>query len=124
MREISRTKIKTRARRKTNPEVIRTLSLAMKSARWKDVAKILSGPTKLFSAVNLDEIDKQTKEGDTIVVPGKVLSKGELSKRVNICALAISSNALSKLKKSKSEFVHLAQEIEKNAKAEGVKIVR
>lgn len=123
MRKISRTELKRRAGRKTSPELIETLSLAIKSDSWKQIAKKLSGPTKLFPSINLAEIESQTSAGDTIVMPGKVLSKGELTKKIKICALSISSKALAKLKTTKSDFVYLGEEIKKNPRAEGVKII-
>lgn len=120
---ISKTGLKARARRKTNPELVQTISLAIKNSHWREIAKILSGSTRKHSQVNLSEIDKHSAAGDTIIVPGKVLSKGELTKRIRICALSISSEAKEKLKSTKSEFAYLAEEIRKNSEAEGIKII-
>ena len=121
---VSKTTIKKRSKSKTNPELQETLSLAVKNSEWHPVAKILSSSTRLFSAVNLDKIDKQTKLGDTVVIPGKVLSKGELTKKVRIAALSFSMAVLEKAKKSKSELVSIKEEIKKNPKFEGIKIIR
>lgn len=122
--KISKTKIKSNLQRKTNPSVIEAVNVAKKQAAWLPVAKILSGPLQNYFTFNLSEIDKHAKEGDTIVILGKVLGSGDLSKKVRICALSISSSAKDKLKKTKSEFVTLADEIKKNPKAEGIKLLR
>lgn len=119
----SKTKIFNRAKKKTNPDVLEAIILARKNEKWIKVASILSGPTKKFSSVNLSDLEKQAKTGDTIVVLGKILSSGNLSKKIKICALSISEKAKSKLSESKSEFVHIKDEIKKNPKAEGVKII-
>lgn len=121
---ISKTKLKVRIKRKTNPELAETIKLASKYEGWNKIAQILSGSTREYSSLNLFQIDKESKIGDTIIIPGKVLSKGELSKRIKICALAISKQAKEKLKLSKSEFVYLNDEIKKNTKAEGIKVLR
>jgi len=122
---VSKTKIKSRIKRKTNTELAETISLAAKAAKpWMEVAKILSGPTRKYSSLNLSDIEKQTEIGDTVVVPGKVLSKGELTKKVRICSISISQSAREKLKKTKSESVTILEEIQKNPKAQGVKILR
>lgn len=119
---ISKTKLKIRAKKKTNPELAETIFLARKNANWIPIANLLARSTRKHSAVNLREIDEKAKIGDTFVIPGKVLSEGELSKKIKICAFNISKEAREKLKRTKSEFVTLAEEIKKNSKAEGIKI--
>jgi large subunit ribosomal protein L18e len=120
---ISKTKIKFRAKKKTNPVLAETISEALKHPSWKDVAKFLSSSTRKYISLNLSEIDKRSKEGDTVVVLGKVLSGGNLTKKIRICALAISESASEKAKETKSEIVSVLEEIKKNPKAEGVRIL-
>jgi large subunit ribosomal protein L18e len=122
--QLSKTKVKIRTKKKKNSELSSTIALALKNKAWFDISKILSGPTRLYSSVNLDEIDSETKVGDTIVIPGKVLSLGNLTKKIRICALSISKHAQEKLVDSKSEFATIAEEIKKNPKGEGIKIIR
>ena len=94
--EISKTKINKRMKKKTNPELVETLLLAKKVN--PELAKILSGPTRKRITKNLDEINKESKEGGTVIVPGKVLGDGELTKKIRIIALGFSESALKKLK--------------------------
>ena len=122
--KISRTKIKLRLRKKTNPVLAETIALALKNKSWNNVARLLSSSNSLHSQVNLGKIDSETKVGDTALIPGKILSKGDLTKKIKLCALSISSQAHEKLKKTKSEFIAIKDEIEKNKKFEGVKIIR
>ena len=74
--------------------------------------------------VELQKIDSEAKVGDTVLILGKVLSQGALSKKLVICALSISHAARVKLKESKSEFISIAEEIKKNPKAEGLKVLK
>ncbi len=122
-KQLSKTKIKQRVRRKTNPDVRKTLVLAIKHPSWHKLAQILSSSTRAYAARNLFELDKQTTEGDTIVIPGKVLSQGDITKKIRIAALSISTTAKEKLKRTKSEFVPLDEEIKKNPRAEAVKLL-
>ncbi len=122
--QISRTKIKKSLNRKTSPLIQETISIALKNKNWNFLAKILSSSTRKYSSINLFEIDKQTSIGDTVLIPGKILSSGDLTKKVRISALYISDSAKDKLKKTKSEFVSISDEIKSNPKAEGVKIIR
>jgi len=121
---ISKTKLKERARKKTNPELAATILAAAKNAQWIKYAKILSSPTRKHISVNLSDIDKKASTGDTILVPGKVLSLGNLTKKVRICSFFISKPAKNKLKETKSEWVPILKEIKENPKAEGLKIIR
>ena len=123
-KKISRTKIKKDLKRKTNPELVETIKLALKNPAWIKLSKILSAPQSNYSELNLSKIDSETTEGDTILVPGRILSKGEISKKIRICSLSISAPALEKLKQTKSEYATILEEIKKNPKAEGIKILR
>ena len=121
---VSKTLVKFRTRKKTNSSTQEIVRSALKQKAWSHIAQILSASTRSYSSVNLEEIDKATKAGDIVVIPGKILSSGELTKKVRICALGISSSAKDKLKETKSEFVSILDEIKKNPKAEGLKILR
>jgi large subunit ribosomal protein L18e len=119
----SRTKLKLRVKRKTNSYLVETIRAGMDNKAWEKVTNILAGPTRKYVSANLFEIDAGTTVGDTVVIPGKVLSKGELKKKIVICALSASEKAMEKIKASKSEFVPLVNEIKKNPKAEGIKLL-
>ncbi len=121
---ISKTRLKARIHKKTDPRLAAAIYLAIKSPAWLKLAKMLSQSTRKHSSVNLAEIDKQTSMGDTILVPGKVLSVGEITKKIKICSFGISKEALERLSKTRSEWVHILDEIKKNPRAEGLKIIK
>ena len=117
---ISKTKISKRQKRKTNPELVETIELAKKN-NLLDLAKRLSGPTRLQSKVNLEDLNK-LKE-NKIIVAGKVLGNGQIERKISVSALGFSKSAMEKLKKKACETKTIKQEIEKNKKLEGVKIL-
>lgn len=87
---------------------------------WKRVAKDLERPRRIRRAVNLSRINRYSKDGDNIVVPGKVLSAGDLTKKITIGALSFSKTALDKIKKSGSKALSLNEMIkEKKVKLIG-----
>ena len=57
------------------------------------------------------------------MVIGKVLGEGEIEHKINISALSFSKQAKEKLKKAGCEIRTIKEEIEKNHKLEGVKII-
>ena len=118
----SKTLIDKQLKKKTNKELVETILLAKKQESWLEVAGLLSSPKK--TEINLEAIDKETKEGDTIVVPGKVLGNGNISKKIRIAAFKFSKEAEKKLKERKCEIISIEKEIKENPKAKGVKILR
>lgn len=120
----SKTLIDRQASRKLNPELVKSIITAKKNKAWLFVASLLSYPKRKQINKNLDEIDKESKEGDTMIVPGKVLGNGEISKRIRISAIGFSESARKKLKARKCEIVSIRDEIKINPKAEGIKILR
>ena len=121
---ISKTRLKERARKKTNPEIAATILLASKTPSWLKYAKLLSAPTRKHVSVNLDEIDKHAKTADTILVPGKILSLGNITKKIRVCSFSISKAAKGKLKETKSDWLPIIKEIKENSRAEGIKIIQ
>jgi len=88
------------------------------------VAEIISYPRRKRINMNLDKIDKETKAGESIIIPGKVLSQGEISKKIKIVALGFSENAKEKLLKHGCEISTIKEEIKKNPNANGLKILK
>lgn len=121
---ITKTKIKKHRRKKANPDLVETISLGLKNSAWHKVVAKIAGSTRNHSKVNLFRIEKEAEEGETVVVPGKVLSNGEISKKLRIVALEISERAREKIERSKSDFVYLKDEIKRNPKAERIKIIQ
>jgi large subunit ribosomal protein L18e len=122
--KMSKSELKKRMHRKTSDSTAETIKLAMHFPAWNEIAKIVSGPTSRHSAINLDEISKNIKDGDKVVIPGKVLGAGELNKKISISALSFSETAKEKLKHAKIEITELKEEIKNNKEAKGVKILK
>jgi large subunit ribosomal protein L18e len=120
----SKTKIEKHVKKKTNPELVKTIISAKKNDNWIEIASILSGPRRKRININLREINDIAKQGEIIVVPGKVLSQGEISKKVKIVALSLSEKAKEKLLKSKYDFSSIIEEIKLNPGAKGIKILK
>jgi len=85
---------------------------------------VLSGPRRQRLNLNLDEINKISKAGEIIAIPGKVLSQGEIDKKIKLVALAFSESAKKKIMEAKSEMETILNEIKKNPSAKGVRILK
>ncbi len=73
--------------------------------------------------VNLSRINRYTKDGETVVVPGKVLSSGELDHAVTIAAWKFSQQALDKIQKSKSKAMLLSELIKDEIKGKRIRVL-
>ena len=93
----------------TNPELqelirsLKTLAIEKQAPFYKRLANELSKSTRERRTVNLSRINRYANEGETIVVPGKVLGTGNISKKLNVSAWDFSDNALSKLHEAGSK---------------------
>ena len=116
--------IEKQVQRKNNSELVKTIIFAKKNKNWLNVAGILSNPRRKRMDINLEEIDKKTKEGEIIVVPGKVLSQGNVNKKIKIIALSFSEKAKEKLLKANCQISNIKDEIKKNPEAKGIKILK
>jgi len=72
--------------------LIETLKKADKPL-WKKVAYELSRPRRQRVEVNLSKLEEYASEEGTVLVPGKVLASGTVSRKMNVAAFAFSERA-------------------------------
>jgi large subunit ribosomal protein L18e len=119
--KISKTKIENRMRSKRNPILVNTVVTLKKTN--PAVAKLLVRPVKKAMSINLSELDRIVKDGESVLISGKVLSSGDLTKKVKIVAWSVSEKAREKIKEAKSEFVSIVEETKKNPELKGLRII-
>jgi len=94
-----------------------------KAKIWKYVAELLSKPTRKRIKVNLGKIDKLANENDTVIVPGKVLGGGNISKKITIAAWRFSESAKKKLENIGAKITKIEDLVKENPKGSKVKII-
>jgi len=90
---------------------------------WKRIATDLEKSTTKRSVVNLSKIDRYSKQDETIIVPGKVLSMGELNKKITIAAFTFSGEAARKITNAGSKAISIEELIKNNPKGNKVRII-
>jgi ribosomal protein L18E len=110
---ISKRKVDKRSKNKTNTELVETISLAKKN-NLLAIAKLISVPTRNQAKINLRTINASKSE--EVLIPGKVLSLGEISSSKKVYALSFSEKAKEKLQNSKTEFKTILKALEDNPK--------
>ncbi len=120
----SKTKISKQTERKFNPELVETINIAKKKEKWLGVASVLSGPRKNRNNLNLSEINEKSGDSKKVLIIGKVLSQGEMSKKIKVIALNFSKRAKEKLLSSGCEASSILNEIKSNPEMKDIKVLK
>lgn len=113
----------------TNPylkkliENLKIKSRELKAPIWKDTAEKLSKSTRQRIEVNISDIERNVSDGETILVPGVVLSTGNLTKKVSVSAWKFSKTAEEKIKSSNGKTMTIEELLKENPKGSNVKII-
>lgn len=99
---------------------LKKLSQQKKARIWKRVAEEIR---KGKREVNLDRINKYTKENEQALIPGKVLGEGNLDHKVKVAAFKFSSSAEKKIKDSGGQTFSIQELMKKNPQGGGIKIL-
>lgn len=122
--------MKKRAIKKTNPRLLNLISLLKDLSRqneanvWRDIASRLEAPARNYAEVNLSKINRYAVNGETIVVPGKVLGSGTLETSVRIAALNFSQSAETKIREAKGQCMTIEELIRDNPEGSKIRILR
>ena len=112
----------------TNPNLrnliieLRDLSKQQNVNIWDRIAEDLEKPTRRRRTVNIYKIDKYTRDDETAIVPGKVLSIGNLNKKIKVAAFQFSDQAREKIN-SIGKAITIKELIRENPKGNKVRII-
>lgn len=115
--------------KKTNPNLIELIHELKKQANendvpiWKDIALRLEKSSRNWPEVNLNRINRYIKENETALIPGKVLSTGDLKKKVSVAAWSFSAKSQEKIKKSGGKYMSIEELVKNNPKGENIRIL-
>ena len=111
----------------TNYELIELLKALepkiVESPFWRRVVKDLTKSSRQRRRVNVYKIDKYAREGEMVLVPGKVLSLGEMSKKVDVAAFNFSAEAKKKIEQANGKIMTIKELLEQNPEGKKVRIL-
>ena len=90
---------------------------------WKDIANRLEKPSKNWAEVNLNRISKYINDKETALIPGKVLSTGDLTKKVTIAAWSFSEKAAEKIKNAGGKTITIKEIMKSNPDGKNIRIL-
>lgn len=115
---------------KTNPYLItliddlKQMSRVEDVAIWRDIAKRLEKSRRNWTEVNISRLERYADAGDSILVPGKVLGAGRLTKRLTVAAFDFSESAEKKIEEAGGQSLSIRELAQENPKGDNVRIMR
>jgi len=106
----------------TKELILGASKLGKKSKFWKRVAEELSKPTRNRCEVSVLKLNSCTEADEVVLVPGKVLSTGDLEHKLTIAAFACSGKAKEKVSKH-GKLVSISQLMKENPKGKKVRLL-
>ncbi|ABK78113.1 ribosomal protein L18E [Cenarchaeum symbiosum A] len=76
---------------------------------WLRLSRLAQKPTRARRTLNLNKIARYTKEGDVVVVPGRVLGTGSMPHKITLCPFGISGAAAEKVLSSGGRVTGFAE---------------
>jgi len=114
----------------TNPETVKLAEELRTAGRlndapiWSMVAEKLLAPARSKKTpINLSRIGRNSTKGDTIVVPGKVLSSGDILHSATVAAVSFSQEAARKITAAKGKAITIPELVKSNPKGSKVKVL-
>ena len=121
----SKTLIEKQLQKKSNSILVDTIIAAKKKDAWNEVAELLSGPRRKRMNINLTDLNGiEASDKDILVIPGKILSEGQVDKKLKIVAIGFSERAKEKLLKSGCKLSTILDEIKSNPTGKDIKVLR
>ena len=94
-----------------------------KAPIWSRLAELALKPSSARRTVNVSQIDRLTKDGDVIMVPGKVLGTGGMSHKITLCSFAISNSGVQKILEPGGKILSYSELIKNHPTGNGVTII-
>lgn len=116
--------------KKTNPRLVQLITLLKDTSRenevniWREIASRLETSGRNYAEVNLSKINRYANEGETILVPGKVLGSGVLDAAVSVAALNFSESAACKIRDARGQCMTIEELLRNNPKGSRIRILR
>lgn len=115
---------------KSNPHTMELVQALRKASRehdapiWRDIATRLEKPNRSYAEVNIDKINRYAKNGETLLIPGKVLGGGVLGISVTVAALNFSEAAHAKITDANGRCISIEELMAANPNGSRVRIMR
>jgi large subunit ribosomal protein L18e len=115
--------------RKENPELrhvlveLRRAAKSHKAPIWQSVAERLARPRHQADPVNVGNLERLVAAQETVVVPGKLLAEGALTKPMTVAAFHYSAEARAKIHAAGGKALTIHELLRAKPDGSGVRLV-
>jgi len=115
--------------RKSNSELVKTIDELKRASRendapiWKSIAKKLEGPNRNWQVVNVSKLEYNASKNGKVVIPGKLMGSGTLSKKVTVSAYSFTKSAVEKIEGAGGKCMIYNEFIKKNPSGKDVVVI-
>ncbi len=115
--------------RKENPQLVKLIedlkakSREHKAPVWRTIAEKLERADRIWSEVNVSKIARFAKEGEMLVIPGKLLGSGSITFAVTVAVFKTSEQARKKIAAAGGRTVTIGELVSANPSGAGVRIM-
>ena len=115
--------------RKSNSELVKTIDHLKRASRendapiWKGIAKKLEGPSRNWPIVNISKIEYNASKNGKVIIPGKIMGSGNLSKKVTVSAYSFTKSAVQKIENAGGKCMIYNDFIRKNPTGKDVMVI-
>ena len=102
---------------------LKTIGREKEGNIWKTTAKLLEKSSKNWPSINVSRLEYNVKSSEKIVIPGKLLGSGNISKKVTVGAYSFSNAAKVKIEAAGGKCVGLDEMAKKNPKGSGLRLM-
>ena len=115
--------------RKSNPELVKTVidlkkaSIDNDTSLWKSIASRLEGPTRNWPVVNITKLEFHAMKNAKVIVPGKLLGAGKITKKMTVTAFSFTHSAANKIEAAGGKCQTYSDFIKANPKGTNVVVI-
>lgn len=102
---------------------VKTAAKASRKPVYKRAVKMLSKKNNQLVEVNVGKLDLVSSEDGILLVPGKVLGEGDVSKKLHVGAVAFTASAAQKISSAGGEALLMKDFVAKFGEGKGVFLV-
>jgi large subunit ribosomal protein L18e len=102
---------------------LKSVGKTNKAGVWLATARMLSRSRSKRAIVNVGKIAKYTKDGNKVIVPGKVLGSGNINHKIELASFGISLEAAKKVKEAGGIILTINEMLERYPNGKEVIII-
>jgi large subunit ribosomal protein L18e len=94
-----------------------------KTPLWKTLEKKFESSRSRKPEINIGKLEQLTKDGENVIIPGKVLGDGILTHKLNVTSFSISIPAMQKILDAGGKVITVSDLVNQHPNGKGVRII-